>query len=158
MDGVSGGRTNASEVRNESSADGSVSEVALHHAELALCCLFPLIKLNLLALYRLEFAVMCSVPINISNNTGIFEVYDGIVDEELGGGRGVKNVEVVVFDPRAIEIGRRVCACMRGDRVLGFALLASPYEVSVDPNLSESDVSCNFILSILVEENKRVLS
>jgi len=46
-----------------------------------------------------------------------------------------------------------MCICMEGDGILGVALLASPYKVSINTNLSEGNVSCHFILAILVEEN-----
>jgi len=69
----------------------------------------------------------------------------------------VENVKVVIFDPRSIEIGRRVCSCVKGDGVLGVALLTNSYKVSIDPDLSEGDVSCYFILSVLIEKNEGVL-
>jgi len=69
----------------------------------------------------------------------------------------VEDIEVVIFDPRAVEIGRGVCLCVKGDGVLGIALLANSYKVSINPNLSESDVSCYLILPILIEEDEGVL-
>jgi len=145
------------EVGNKSGMNRSAGEVSFHHTEFALGTVFPLVELNSLALYRLEFALVCPISIDVSNNTRILEIDDGVVDEKLGSGRGVENIEVVIFDPRAIEIGGRVCMCMEGDGKLRVAALASPYKVSIDPNLPEDDIACHLILPILVEEDERVL-
>jgi len=157
VNSVSGRGANAIEMRDEPSADGGIGEVAFHHAELALGGIFSLIEFDTLAFYCLELALMRSIPINVSDNTRILEVYDGVVDDESRGRRRMEDVEVVIFDPRAIEIGRGVCPCVKGDRVFGVALLASPHEVSVNPNLSKGDVSCDFVLPILIEEDEGVL-
>ena len=157
MDSVSGRRTNAIEVRDEPSADGGVGEVTLHHAELALGVIFPFVELDTLAFHRLEFALMRPISINVSDNARIFKFYDSVVDEKSRGGRRMEDVEVVIFDPRAIEIGGGVCPCMKGNGVFGVTLLASPYEVCVDPNLSKGDVSRDFVLPILIEEDEGVL-
>jgi len=157
VDGVSGRGTDTVKVGNESGANSSVSKMSFHHAELALGTIFPLVKLNSLAFYRLEFTLMRLIPINISNNTGILEIDDGVVDEELGSGGGMENVEVIVFDPRAIEVRGGVCTCMEGDRKLGVTPFASSYKVSVNPNLPISNVARHLILPVLVEEDKWVL-
>ena len=47
---------------------------------------------------------------------------------------------------------------MKGNRVLRVALLANSYDVSVDPYLPKGDVLRYFVLPILIEEDKRVLS
>ena len=154
---MSGRGTDAVKVGNKSGADSSVSEVSFHHAEFALGTVFPLVELNSLALYRLKFALMRSIPINVSDNTGILEINNGVVDKESGSGVWVENVEVVIFDPRVIEIGGGVCMCMKGDRKLGVTPFASSYKMSVDPNLPESNISCHLILPVLVEEDKWVL-
>jgi len=145
------------EVRNESGVDSSVSEMALHHTQLALSATFPSVKFNLLALYCLEFTLVRPIPVDISDDAGVFEVYNGVVDKESGGRGRVEDVEVVVFDPRTVEIGSRMCMCIKGDGIFRVAALASPYKVSVDPNLSEGDITCHLILTILIEEDKRVL-
>ena len=142
---------------NESGVDRSISKVSFHHTEFALGAVFPSIKLDLLAFYRLEFALMCSIPVNISDNTGILEINDGVVDKESGSGGGVENVEVIIFDPRAIEIGGGMCTCVEGDRKLGTATFVSPDKVSVNPNLPEGDIACHLVLPIFVEENEWVL-
>ena len=157
MDGISGRRANAVKIRDKPSVDGSISEVSFHHIEFALSAVLPFIKLNSLAFYCLEFTLMRPISINISNNAGIPEINDGIVDEESGGRGRVKDIEVVIFDPWTIEVGSRVCMCMKGDGILRVTVLASPYDVSIDTNLSESDILCHLILTILVEENKWVL-
>ena len=145
-------------VRNKSGVNSSVSKVSFHHTEFALGTVFPPIELNSLALYHLEFTLMCSISINISNNTGILKIDNGIVDEKLGSGGRVENVEVVIFDPGAIEIGSRVSTCMEGNGKLRVAMLASPYKVSIDPSLPEGDVACHLVLPVLIEEDERVLS
>ena len=157
MNGISRRRADAIEMRNESGVNSSVSKVSFHHVEFALGTFFPPIELNLLALYRLEFALMCSISINVSNNAGILEINNGVVDEESGSGGRVENVEVVIFDPGVIEIGSRMCTCMEGNGKLRVATLASPYKMSIDPNLPEGDVACHLVLPVLIEENERVL-
>jgi len=47
--------------------------------------------------------------------------------------------------------------CMKGDGILRVTTLVSPYNVSINTNLSESDILCHLILTVLVEENKWVL-
>jgi len=157
MNDVSRGRANAVKMGGKSGANGSIGEMALYHAELALGVFFPSVKLDSLTLYCLEFTLVCLIPINVSDNTRVFEVYDGVVDKESGGGRRVEDVEVVILDPRAIEIGGRVCTCVKGNGVLGIPSLADPYDVSVNSNLPKGDVSCNLVLSVLIKENERVL-
>jgi len=142
---------------DESGADSSISKVSFHHTEFSLGAVFPFVKLNSLALYRLEFTLMRPIPVNISDNTGILEINDGVVDEESGSGEGVENIEVVIFDPRAIEIGSRVCMCMEGNGKLRTATLASSYKVSVDPSLREGDIVCHLVLPVLIEKDKQVL-
>jgi len=144
-------------MRDEPSSDGSVGEMVFHHAKFALGTFFPSIKLDLLAFYCLEFTVMRLVPVYVSDNTGVFKVYNGVVNKKLGGGRRVEDVEVVILDPRTVEVGRRVCVCMKGDGVLGISPLANPYKVSVNSDLPKGNVSCYLVLSILIEEDKRVL-
>jgi len=157
VDGISGRRTDAVKMGNKLGANSGASEMSFHHAELALGTIFPLIELDSLALYRLEFTLMCSIPIDISDNTGILEINDGVVNEESGSRGGMENVEVVIFDPRAVEIGGRVCTCVEGNSKLGVTPFASSYKVSVDPKLPESDIACHLILPVLVEEYKWVL-
>jgi len=99
MDGISGRRANAVKIRDKLSADGSVSKVSFHHIEFALGTVLPFIKLNSLAFYCLKFALMHPISINVSNNAGIPEINDSIVDEESGGRGRVKDIEVVIFDP-----------------------------------------------------------
>ena len=155
--GISRRGADTIEMRNELGANRSIGEVAFHHAELGLGIVFPLVKLDTLAFYCLELALMCPIPIDVSNNTRVFEIYNGIVDKESGGGEGVKDVEVVILDPGVIEIRRGMCMCVEGNGVLRVTLLANSYDVSIDSNLSESDISCYFVLPILIEEDKRVL-
>jgi len=157
VNGVSGWRTNAIEVGNESSVDCGISEVAFHHAELALSTFFPSVELDSLALYHLEFTLMCSISVYVSNNTRVFEIYNGIVDEESRHRRGMEDVEVVVLDPKTVKIGRGMCTCMKGNGVLGIPLLVDPYNVSVNSNLPKSDISCYFVLPILIEKDEGVL-
>ena len=157
VDGISGRGTNTVEVRGESGADSSVGEVSLHHTKLALGTAFSSIKFNSLALYHLEFVLVCLIPIDVSNNTRVLEIYNGIVDEESRGGGGVKDVKVIVFDPRTVKVGGGVCSCVEGNGILGVALLTNSYKVSVHADLSKGDIMCHLILTILVEEDKWVL-
>jgi len=143
---------------SEPGADCSVSKVSFHYTELALSAVLPFVEFNLLALYCLKFVLMRSIPVDISDNTGILEINDGVVNEESGSGGRVENIEVVIFDPRAIEIGSGVCTCMEGNRKLGVPPFASSYNVSVNPNLSKGDIACHLVLPVLVEKDKRVLS
>jgi len=145
------------EMGSESSVNSGISEVSFHHAEFAFSAAFPSIKLNSLALYCLKFALVCSIPVDISNNPRILEIYDGVVNEESGCRGRMENIEVIIFDPRSVEIGSGMCVCMKGNRELRVALLADPYKVSINPNLPESDITCHLILPILIEEDKRVL-
>ena len=158
MNGISGRGVETIKVRNESGANSGVSKVSFHHAEFALGTVFPLVKLNSLALYHLKFTLMCSISINVSDNTRILEINNGIVDEESGSGGGVEDVEVVIFDPRTIEIGSGMCMCVEGNGKLRVTPFASSHKMSVDPNLPEGDITCHLVLPILVEEDKRVLS
>ena len=157
MNGVSRGRTNAVKVRSESGANGGIGEVAFYHAKRTLSAFFPSVELDSLALYCLEFALVCPIPINISDNTRVFEVYDGIVDKELGGGRRVEDIEVIILDPKAIEIWKRVCASVKGNGVFGVSPFTNSYNMSINSNLSEGDVARCFVLPVLIKEDKGVL-
>ena len=92
------------EMQHKSGANGGIGEMVFYHTKFALSIAFPPIKLNSLALYHLEFTLMHLISIDISNNARVLEIYDGIVDKESGGGRGVKNIEVIIFDPWAIGV------------------------------------------------------
>jgi len=105
VDGIGGRGTNTIEVGSELSANSGTSEVSFHHAELALSTAFPFVKLNLLALYCLKFVLVCLIPVDISDNARVLEIYDGIVNEKSRGGGRVKNVEVIIFDPRTVKVG-----------------------------------------------------
>jgi len=157
MYGVSRRGANMIEVGNEPSTNGSIGEVSLHHAKFALGIAFSPVKLNSLVLYHLEFTLMRSIPIDVSDNTRVFEIYDGVVDKESRGGGRMENVEVVVFDPRTVEVGRGVCLRMKGNGVLRVPLLADSYKMSVNPDLSESYILCYLVLTVLVKEDKGVL-
>ena len=157
VNGISGRRTGAVKMGNKSGAHGGISKVSFHHTELCLSVVFSLVKFDLLAFYRLELVLVCPIPIDISNNTRILEIDDGVVDKESGGRARVKNIEVIIFDPRTIEIGSGMCTCMKGDGNFGITVLAGPYKVSINADLSEGDISCHFVLPVLVEKNKWVL-
>ena len=158
VDSVSGRGANTIEVGSESSANRGIHEVALHHTKLGLGIVFSLVKLNALVLYCLELTLMRSIPINISDNTGVFKINDGVVDKKSGSGGRMEDVEVVIFDPRSVEVWRGVCTCVKRNGVFRIALLVNSYKVSINPNLSEGDVLCYFVLPILIEEDQRVLS
>ena len=157
VDSINGRGANAVKVGNEPCASSSMSKMSLHHTEFVLGIALPPIKLNLLALYCIEFALVCLISINISDNTRILEIDDSVVDEETRGGGGMENIEVVIFDPGAVEVGSGMCACMKGDRILRVTPFAEPYNVSIDTNLPKGDILCHLILSVLIEEDKQVL-
>jgi len=157
VNGIGRGGTNVVKVRSESGADGGMSEVLFYHTELALSTAFSPIKFNSLVLYHLKFALVCSVPVDVSNNPRILEIYDSIVDEESRGRERVKDVEVVIFNPRTVEIGSGMCPCMEGNGVLRVASLMNSYKVSIHTDLSVSDISHYLILTILIEEDKWIL-
>ena len=157
IDGVSGRGANAVKVGDELGANSGIGKVLFHHAELRLSAVLLPVKLNSLVLYHLEFALMRSISIDVSNNTGILEINDGIVDKESRSGGRVEDIEVIIFNPRAVEVGSRICTCVKGDGEFGITMLASPHKVSINPNLSKGDVTCYFVLPILIEEDKQVL-
>jgi len=157
MNGISGRGADTVKMGDESGVDGGIGKVSFHHAELCLSDIFPLIKLDLLALYRLEFTLICSISVNVSDNTGILEINDGIVDKESGGGGGMEDIEVVVFDPGTIEVGSGMCTGVEGNGELGIAMFASSYKVSVDPNLSKGDIARHLVLPVLIEEDEWIL-
>ena len=126
VNSVSGRGTKTVEVWDEPCTNGGISEVALHHAEFALGIVLPSIELDSLALYCLELILMRPIPVYVSNNAGVFEVYNGVVDEESGCGRWVKNVEVIIFDPRTIELGEGCAHAWRGIEYLGSPCLQVP--------------------------------
>jgi len=49
----------------------------------------------------------------------------------------MKDVEVIVFDPRTIEVWSGMCSCVKGNGILRVPLLVDPYNVSIDSNLSK---------------------
>ena len=157
VDGISRRGTDMVKMRNKSGAHSGTSEVSFHHTEFCLSVVFPFVKFNSLTFHCLEFALMHLIPIDISNNARILEIDDSIVDEKSGSGVGMKNVEVIILDPRTIEIGSRVCTCMEGNGKFRVTTLVSPYKVGVDSNLSVSDITCHLVLPVFVEKDKWVL-
>jgi len=69
-----------SEVGNKASAYSSVGEVAFHNTELGLCISLTVVKLSALMFDCHELVLVCPIPINVSNNTRVLEIYNGIVD------------------------------------------------------------------------------
>jgi len=92
----------------------------------------------------------------ISDDPRVFEVDQGIVDKEMTSGRGVKNVEISIFDPDAIEIGRGESSSMKGGGVLAGALVPNTDKVSIFVDTSITDILGSLRLSFLIEEDDGV--
>jgi len=65
----------------------------------------------------------------------------------------VKDVEVCVFDPSAMEIRGGEGPSMKGGGILAIPFALYPYKVSIFSNASVGNVLSCFCLSFLVEED-----
>jgi len=86
--------------------DCGMGEVPLHCQKLGLSVIFGIVQLHSSPLHVSQLVLVCSVPVYVRNDPWVFKVDEGIVDKEAASGRGMKNVEVSVFDPSAVEVGR----------------------------------------------------
>jgi len=133
-----------------------MGEVMLHGKELGLSAILGIVQLNSLSLHVSQLILVRLVPVYISNDCWIFEVDEGIVDEEPAGRRGMENIEVSVLNPTMVEIGRREGPSMKGGGVLAFPFAAYSHKVSVFPNAPVRDVLSSLCLSLLIKEDDGV--
>jgi len=68
----------------------------------------------------------------------------------------MEDVEVSVFDPSAIEIGREEGPSMKGGRVFMSTLMANANQMSIFINAPVTDILGGFCLPFLIEEDDRV--
>ena len=68
----------------------------------------------------------------------------------------MEDVEVSVFDPNAVEVGRGKCSSVKGSRIFVAPFALYPYKVSIFPNAPVRDVSGRLRLPFLIEENDGV--
>ena len=89
---------------------------------------------------------------HICDNPWVFKVNEGVVNKEMTSGRGMKDVEVSVFDPGAIEVRGGEGPSVERGRVLAIALASHSYKVSVFSNAPVTNVLSCFRLSLFIEE------
>ena len=93
---------------------------------------------------------------HISDDPRVFKVDQSVIDKKATSRRRVEDIEVSVFDPNAVEVGRGKCSGMEGGRVLAIALASYSYKVSIFSNAPIRDVSSRLCLSFLIEEDNGV--
>jgi hypothetical protein len=94
---------------------------------------------------------------DVSNDTRVFEIGEGIVDEGVSSVGGVEDVVVRVFWTRTIKIGGGKGACMEREGVNNASLIASPHESGLISNRLIGDVLGGLGLAKLVDEDEWVV-
>ena len=93
---------------------------------------------------------------HISNYSRVFEVNEGVVDEDSISGQGVEEPEVSIFDPNAIEVRRGEGSSVKGCGILTSAFATDADKMSVFVDTLVANVLGSLCLSFLVKEDDRV--
>ena len=117
---------------------------------------FCIVQLNPSLLNISQLILVHPVPVYVCNDPWIFKVNESVVDKKATSGGGMENIEVGVFDPRAIEVGRGEGPSVKGGGILVMPFVPYPYKVSVFPNDSIANIPSCLCLSILIEEDNGI--
>ena len=98
-----------------------------------------------------------SEGMNVSDNSWVSKVEEGVIDGDTTSGRGMKNGELCVLDSSSEEVCNGVCSSVKGDGVEGRILRSSPLKMYSVANVLVPDVPCDFFFVILVDKDERVV-
>ena len=92
----------------------------------------------------------------VSDDPRVFEVDQGVVNKKAASRRGVEDVEVSVFDPKAVEIGGGERSSMERGGVLAVTFASYAYKVSVFVNTPITDIPGGLSESFFVKKDDGV--
>ena len=143
-------------MRLETSAYSCMGEIALHSEEFSLGAIFGIVQLDPSSLHVGQLVLVCSVPVYVSDDPWVFEVNEGVVNEELTGRQRMEDVKVSVLNPSMVEVGRRESPSMEGGGILTFSFVMYSYKVGVFPNAPIGNVLSCFCLSLFIEKDNGI--
>ena len=77
--------TSFDKMREEPSADGGMSKVALHCEELALSPILSVVQFDPSVLDVVKLVLVRSIPMHVSNDPRVLEIDEGVVNKEVTG-------------------------------------------------------------------------
>ena len=89
----------------------------------------------------------------VSDDPRVFEVDQGIVNKEAASRRRMEDVEVSIFDPKAVEVGRGERSSMERGGVLAVTFASYAYKVSIFINTPVANVFGSFGKSFFVKKD-----
>ena len=93
---------------------------------------------------------------HICDDPWVFKVNKSIVDKEMTSGQRMEDVEISIFDPRAIEVQGGEGSSVERSGVFMVTLASHSYKMSVFPNAPITDVLSCFCLSLFIKEDDGV--
>jgi hypothetical protein len=142
---------------NEAGVDGSMSKVAVGIDELAIDLVFVIIDGGFLMLAAVQLVNVGVEPVDISNNSRVFEVSESLVDECASGMGGMEQVVVHVFQTWVIEVGGRKWLHMEWKGINNTTFSTSAHKVHLISNGLVGDVLGGLCLTKLIYENEWVV-
>ena len=111
-----------------------MSKVSLAIQHLFVGIALLIVKVKMLSLDALKLVMLCAEHVDISYNSGIPKMVEGIINNRVGGAAGMEDGMVGVLDTWVIEVGGWVRACMEGGAIdsLVFALCSLMDDPIVD--------------------------
>ena len=114
------------EVGLKAGANCSMSEVSFTIQHLFVGMVFLIVKVKALLLDAFKLVVLCAEHVNISYDSRVSKMVEGIVDDKTRGAARMKYGVVGIFDTWAMEVGGWVRACMERGTIDGFVFAFRP--------------------------------
>ena len=109
----------AEEVGLEARVNRCVGQVPLTIQHFLFGIVFLTVKVKALSLDIFKLVMLCAEHVDVSYDSGIPKVIEGIINNKAGGAAGIKDGMVSVLDTWMVEVGGRIRACMEGGAIDG---------------------------------------
>jgi len=113
------------EVGLEAYANCSMSEVSFTIQHLFVGIALLIVKVKVLSLDALKLVMLCMEHVDISYNSRIPKMVEGIINNKAGGGAGVEDCMVSIFNTWTIEVRGGIGLCMKRSAIDGFVFALS---------------------------------
>ena len=77
------------------------------------------VKIKTLSLDVFQLVVLCTKHVNVSYNSRVPKVIEGIINDKAGGATGIEDSVISVLDTWAMEVGGGVRTCVEGGAIDG---------------------------------------
>ena len=78
------------------------------------------VKVKTLSLDVFKLVVLCMEHVDISYDSRVSKVVEGIIDDKMGGAAGMEDGVVSVLDTRTMEVWGGIGTCIKGGAIDGF--------------------------------------